>query len=207
MKETETATATQHFDSHKVIIVKWIRVLLVCQIIVLCRKILGNVAFLGFPGSINTWISRMISVVMMISLFQMQAVNERYRKAALFYGISLVCGIAILLVDRVPVPLVLCSSVVSYIASFHEFNAHSEITAHKDVKLSKKWCSLFYLDLCVGLLAGLVGMIPIMIAAFAGADSDTISQISSICSTFVILFIDLLHAIYLNQTLQLYKRL
>jgi len=83
-------------------------------------------------------------------LFKLSVVNARYRKATIFYGISVGGGILSSLLNMNMFILVL--SIFSIVASYQELNAHSEITASKDAKLSARWHSLFYLDMFAGII-------------------------------------------------------
>ena len=185
---------------HKFGLSKVIQILLICQIIEFFTEIIG--VFNGL-SSINIWISRVVSITMIFVFLQMAIVNERYLKASLFYGISV--GGTILLSVLGKSMFALVFSLCSIIACYHELNAHSEITASIDAKLSKRWHSLFYLELTIGLLAGLLSVIPIIIATMAGADPNTITSITKTCATIASVFLNLLRVIYLKQTLSLYR--
>lgn len=188
------------YDTHKDIITKWVQVLFICHIATFVASALGMIPAIN---TIAGWLSRAISIAIIIPLYKLSGVNERYRKASIFYGIAVGGGILTTLLNMTMFAMVL--SICSIIANYHELNAHSEITAHKDEKLSKRWHSLFYWELCVGILAAFLGMIPIMIAVFAGADSDAIIQIGTICGIVITLFLDALRILYLKKTLILYR--
>ena len=187
-------------DVNKAFLSKCIQILFVFQIVELFTEVLGVVSL--FSG-IAVWISRITSILMIGVFFKMGSANARYRKASLFYGISVGGTVLFSLLGKSMFAIVL--SICSIIACYHELNAHSEITAGMDTKLSKRWHSLFYLELTIGLLAGLLSVFPIIIATIAGADPNTITSITKICATITSVFLALLRVIFLKKTLSLYR--
>ncbi|MBQ3196416.1 MAG: hypothetical protein IJB65_08140 [Clostridia bacterium] len=192
------------FDSHKDVIVKWVQVLYICQVASLFTTAFGAI---GAIGSSVEWISRIITIIITVSLFSLSAVNERYRKAALFYGISVVGGIlsAFLNKDLNKDILGLVISICSIIASYQQLNAHSEITAPKNAKLSKNWHSLFYYELVVGLISAFITLAVAVMAVLAEADPYAIMSFVLIILVFLSVILNLFHVMYLKQTLSLYK--
>lgn len=187
-------------DVSRAILSKCIQILFVFQIVELFTEVLSVISLIsGF----TVWISRITSVLTIGVFFKMGSANKRYCKASLFYGISVGGAILLSLLGKSMFTIVL--SICSIIACYHELNAHSEITASMNAKLSKRWHSLFYLELTIGLLAGLLSAIPIIIATVAGADPNTITSITKICATIASVFLNLLRVIYLKQTLSLYR--
>lgn len=184
---------------HKDFLGKCIQILFVCQIVELFTEALGVVSLIS---GITVWISRITSIVTIGVFFKMGYANERYRKASLFYGISVGGTILLSMLDKSIFAIVF--SICSIIASYHELDAHSEITAAMDAKLSKRWHSLFYLELTTGLLAGLITVFSIIIATIAGADPNIITSITTICVTATSVVLNLLRVICLKQTLALY---
>ena len=201
MENNEEATVNiANYDSHKEVIAKWIRILFACQIVKILTATLNASAAIG---NIAGWLSRIVTIVIIIALFNLSVVNERYRKAALFYGISVGGGILLALLNKNVFVMVL--SICSIVASYHELNAHSEITASKDAKLSARWHSLFYLDMFAGIMVGVLSIIPMIIAAFAGVDTDLLISIFSIVLVLINIVLEMLHVVYLKKTLVSYR--
>jgi len=201
MENNEEATVNiANYDSHKEVIAKWIRILFACQIVKILTATLNASAAIG---NIAGWLSRIVTIAIIIALFNLSVVNERYRKAALFYGISVGGGILLALLNKNVFVMVL--SICSIVASYHELNAHSEITASKDAKLSARWHSLFYLDMFAGIMVGVLSIIPMIIAAFAGVDTDLLISIFSIVLVLINIVLEMLHVVYLKKTLVLYR--
>ena len=201
MENNEEATVNiANYDSHKEVIAKWIRILFACQIVKILTATLNASAAIG---NIAGWLSRIVTIAIIIALFNLSVVNERYRKAALFYGISVGGGILLALLNKNVFVMVL--SICSIVASYHELNAHSEITASKDAKLSARWHSLFYLDMFAGIMVGVLSIIPMIIAAFAGVDTDLLISIFSIVLVLINIVLEMLHVLYLKKTLVSYR--
>ena len=201
MENNEEATVNiANYDSHKEVIAKWIRILFACQIVKILTATLNASAAIG---NIAGWLSRIVTIAIIIALFNLSVVNERYRKAALFYGISVGGGILLALLNKNVFVMVL--SICSIVASYHELNAHSEITASKDAKLSARWHSLFYLDMFAGIMVGVLSIIPMIIAAFAGVDTDLLISIFSIVLVLINIALEMLHVVYLKKTLVSYR--
>lgn len=201
MENNEEATVNiANYDSHKEVIAKWIRILFACQIVKILTAILNASAAIG---NIAGWLSRIVTIAIIIALFNLSVVNERYRKAALFYGISVGGGILLALLNKNVFVMVL--SICSIVASYHELNAHSEITASKDAKLSARWHSLFYLYMFAGIMVGVLSIIPMIIAAFAGVDTDLLISIFSIVLVLINIVLEMLHVVYLKKTLVSYR--
>ena len=201
MENNEEATVNiANYDSHKEVIAKWIRILFACQIVKILTATLNASAAIG---NIAGCLSRIVTIAIIIALFNLSVVNERYRKAALFYGISVGGGILLALLNKNVFVMVL--AICSIVASYHELNAHSEITASKDAKLSARWHSLFYLDMFAGIMVGVLSIIPMIIAAFAGVDTDLLISIFSIVLVLINIVLEMLHVVYLKKTLVSYR--
>lgn len=196
----EIVTPSPNFDSFKDIIVKWVHILFLCQIANLFTNVLGAITAIG---SIAGWLSRIVTVVIIIALFNLAVVNERYRKAALFYGISVGGGILSALLNKNMFGVVF--SICSIVASYHELNAHSEITASKNAKLSKRWHFLFFYQMVVGLISGFISSAGVVIAVLAEMNPDAIVSFALIVTALVGVILGLFHVMYLKQTLRLYN--
>lgn len=190
----------ENFEPHKETIVKWVHFLFLCQIAKLFITALGTISVIN---DIAGWVSRLISFATVFALFKLSVVNARYRKATIFYGIFIGGSILSLAINMNMFALVL--SICSIVASYQELNAHSEITASKDAKLSARWHSLFYLDMFAGIMVGVVSIIPMIIAAFAGVDTNLLISIFSIVLALINIVLGLLHVVYLKKTVVLYR--
>jgi len=96
-------------------------------------------------------------------------------------------------------------SICSIVASYQELNAHSEITAPKNAKLSKRWHSLFFYQMVVGMISGFISSAGVVIAVLAEMNPDTIVSFALAVIALVGVILGLFHVMYLNQTLRLYN--
>lgn len=183
-------------ETHKAIIIKWLKVLYYYLIF---KFILSSGVNIG-------WLSLLNSIVLILALFNLATINEKYRKSAFFYTISL-CGS--LIVELFKINLVTLTFVVfalcSVMAAYFQYNAHAEITKIYDFKLSQKWRSFFYLDLLSGFWVMIICLIPIILNSFGQIDSNMLDSIETMAGRIVNLVLVCLHGLYLKKTIDLYK--
>ena len=197
---SETEMAVTNYDSHRELILKWLKILFICQAANLVMTVLAVIPALL---TVTAWLSRIVSVFCIAALFSLSAVNGRYRKAAIFYCINLVGGIVAGLWNSSL--LTIAVSVCSIIASYQHVNAHSELTEPKDAKLSQRWHALFYWALVVGILSGLATTAAVVIAVLANADNQTVINGAVAFVALVAVIPGLFHLKYLKQTMALYN--
>lgn len=200
MNEQNEVMMVRDFESQKEIIVKWIKVLFVCQIATVVTTALAGVAAVSVLAG---WIARGVSIAAVVALFKLAPVHERYRKAAIFSAISVggVIVTGLLKMEAFGLALSICAIVGTY----QELSAHSELTAPKDQKLSNRWHSLFWYEIVAGLFAGLFSTVAIVIAAFAQIDQETIVALAVAAAAVVSVIVALVRVLYLKQTLALYQ--
>ena len=193
---------TAEYEPNRIVIVKWVQILFVCQVV---RVVIVLINAIPEIPSFTNWISSIVSAIVIFALFQLAIVNERYRKASIFYCVSVGGAIVVSLLNMslLALPLSICA----IIASYHEFNAYSEITASKDIKLSNRWHSLFYVEIFTGIIAGTIGVVPMIIAAFAGVDTEVLISLFTLVLAMINVVVELLHVVYLKQTISLYQKL
>lgn len=187
-------------NEQKEVIIKWIRVLLVCQISTVVTTALTIFAAVN---AIAGWVARVVSIAAIVALFNLAPVHERYRKAAILNAVALAGGIVTGLLQMEVFGLVL--SICAIVATYHELNAHSELTESMDEQLSKRWHSLFWYEVIAGLFAGLFSTVAVVVAAFAGIDQDTIVSMAVTAAAVVSVIVALVRVLYLKQTIALYQ--
>ena len=196
----EMVVTSSDFEAHKPLIAKWIRVLYICSIVNLFVLALNGFTATGKVGNLISWA---LTAVMLVALFKLAPVNERYRKAAVLTVVTLVGG---MLVSVVKMNLLtMAVSVCTIIASYQELNALSEMVAPKDPKLSSRWHSLFYYELAAGLISGFVSSAGVVIAVLADVEADTIISVALLFVMAVGVVLGLFRMLYLKQTLALYQ--
>ena len=177
------------------LLTKWLRALVYIAIVSIVNSVIGILPII--PASVTTWISRGIMVAMVVCMFRMAPVNERYKKAGILRAVWLGCMIASLVF--MPSILVLAASVLSIIAVYQEYSAHSEVVADKDAKLSRNWHSLFNWSIVTGLLVGFGSMITALIASFAGVEITRITAIVTGILGIPQLVIEIVYLLYLKK--------
>lgn len=180
-------------ENNKKLITKWLQILYYCVI----------VRFILSIGISIPLLSRIVSIVIIVALFNLAPVNEKYRTSMFFQAVSFVGTIlsSLLKIPLITVVFLVCSIVASY----YQYNAHSEITQEKDTKLSEKWHSLFYLEIFSGFIVAFFSLIPIILGVFGQMDVNTVTFIESIISRVVNLALYCLHGLYLKKTIDLFK--
>ena len=177
------------------LLAKWIRVLIYIAIVSIVNSVISILPII--PASVTTWISRGIMVAMVVCMFRMAPVNERYKKAGILRAVWLGCMIASLV--SMPSILVLAASVLSIIAVYQEYSAHSEVVADKDAKLSRNWHSLFNWSIVTGLLVGFGSVVTALIASFAGVEITRITAIVTGILGIPQLVIEIVYLLYLKK--------
>ena len=177
------------------LLTKWLRVLMYIAIVSIVNSVISILPII--PASVTTWISRGIMVAMVVCMFRLAPVNERYQKAGILRAVWLGCMIASLVF--LPSILVLTASILSIIAVYQEYSAHSEVVADKDAKLSRNWHSLFNWSIVTGLLVGFGSMVTALIASFAGVETTRITAIVTGILSVPQLVIEIVYLLYLKK--------
>ena len=138
-------------------------------------------------------------VAMVVCMFRLAPVNERYQKAGILRTAWLGCMLASLVF--LPSILVLAASILSIIAVYQEYSAHSEVVADKDAKLSRNWHSLFNWSIVTGLLVSFGSMVTALIASFAGVEITKITAIVTGILGIPQLVIEIVYLLYLKKML------
>ena len=177
------------------LLAKWIRVLIYIAIVSIVNSVISILPII--PASVTTWISRGIMVAMIVCMFRLAPVNERYKKAGILRAVWLGCMIASMLF--LPSILILTASILSIIAVYQEYSAHSEVVADKDAKLSRNWHSLFNWSIVTGLLVGFGSVVTALIASFAGVEITRITAIVTGILGIPQLVIEIVYLLYLKK--------
>ena len=123
------------------------------------------IASLPFVGAWFGWVNTLISVVILFVIYKLSPVNDRYRKAAIFMGISIVLGV--LVKTEILNMLSFVASICSLIAVYQEYCGHAEMMTGIDEKLSRSWHTLFNWNIIGGILIGAFGSITTVLAGVA----------------------------------------
>ncbi|MBQ8518446.1 MAG: hypothetical protein IJ455_02425 [Agathobacter sp.] len=183
--------------NNKALFMKWAQILFYVQ----CAALVASlIAELPFIGSWFGWIIRIISIATIFVIFKLSPVNARYRKAAIFMGISTV--LLVFLANELWI-LVLVGAICSIIGKYQEYIGHSEVIAGIDDKLSNNWHSLFNWDLWGGLVVSFIVAIGTVVLAV------TTSSEIGVETTTVILdgyhkILDIVYLVFLKRMLTVY---
>lgn len=193
-------------NEHTDLLRKWLRILFYVHIASIAITAVNAVSNLD---TITAWISKALSVVAIWSMFQLKDVNPRYRQAAVFSAAVLVCGLLTTPVNSSELGLssilVLVGAIASWVATYQEYHAHSELVAEQDEKLAKKWNNLFGLEILVGLGVSLFSTVATLVLVSAEMDSGTVTTIILVVTYIVTLLLELLYLLYMNRTLKLFE--
>ena len=177
------------------LLIKWLRVLVYIAIVSIVNSVISILPII--PASVTTWISRGIMVAMVVCMFRLAPMNERYQKAGILRAVWLGCMIASLIF--LPSILILTASILSIIAVYQEYIGHSEVVADKDARLSRNWHSLFNWSIVTDLLVGFGSMITALIASFAGVEITRITAIVTGILSVPQLVIEIVYLLYLKK--------
>ena len=183
---------------------QWLRVLMYIAIASLVNSIVNLLPLM--PASITTWVSRGIMVAMIVCMFQLAPANERYKKAGILRAVMLGCALitAYLFGSMI---LTLTASIVSIVAVYQEYNAHSELVAEQDAKLSGKWHSLFNWSILAAVLLSFGASIVAVIFVMAGFQ-DGASRISRIVISLLNIpqvIIDIIYIMYIKKMIFIFE--
>lgn len=154
----------------------WLPVLMYCALASLINSVISYFPFI--PASLTSWISRVIMLAVTICMFQLAPIHDRYKKAGIFRAIMLICTIVTSLVVG-SMLLTLTASIVSIIAVYQEYSAHSETIADKDSKLARGWHRLFNWSILAAVFLSFGSTIVAVILVMADMDGGA-SRVSAI---------------------------
>ena len=178
----------------------WLPVLLYCALASLVNSVITYFPFI--PASLSTWISRAIMMAVILCMFQLALVNDRYKKAGIFRAIMLGCNLITSYLFGSMI-LTLVASIVSIIAVYQECAAHSEVIADHDAKLSKAWHSLFNWSILAAVLLSLGASIVAVILVLADMEGGA-SRISTIAIGLLSVpqfVIEIMYILYIKKML------
>ena len=182
------------FDSiQKTLIAKWYQFLLILGAGGLLLSLVG---FLPIDDAMITWARYVVFLFSAYCLLQLRCVSIRYRKAAVFKGLLVLCS---LLNAMMAASLTLAVSGISILATYLEYVAHAKAIQKTDAALSRKWYRLFNIGLLVSAGSVLVSMVA---AAMLSASGDS-AGLFTLISYLVIaaeLALQVFYLLLLNRT-------
>ena len=181
----------------------WMPVLMYSALASLINSVISYFPFI--PASLTTWISRGIMLTMTVCMFQLTPVNERYKKAGILRAVMLGCALFTAFISGSTI-LTLTASIVSIIAVYKEYSAHSELVADKDAKLSGRWHSLFTWSILAAVLLsfGATAVAVILVLADMEGSASRISAITIALLSIPQCVIDIVYIAYIKKMIALF---
>ena len=190
----------ENMENRYELLVKWLRALMYIAIVSLVNSV---VSFLPFvPAAVTAWISRGIMVAVVVCMFQLAPANERYKKAGIMRVVMLVCSLVTAFVYASSV-LNLAASILSIIAVYQEYNAHSEMIADKEPHLSGKWHGLFAWGLIAGILVGFGSTVTVLILTMLQSDVVRLTAIIVGILSIPQMILDLVYMLYIKKMISI----
>ena len=141
-------------------------------------------------------------VAVVVCMFQLAPANARYKKAGIMRAVMLVCTLITAFVYASSI-LNLAASILSIIAIYQEYNAHSEMIAERDFKLASKWHSLFMWSILAGVLVGFGSVATVLIVTMSGMDAVKITALVVGLLGIPQMILDVMYITYLKKMIDI----
>ena len=187
-------------DNQRELFVKWMKYLFYIQVATGVMRLLPAVLDLG---AIVLWTNRMLSIAVVVVLFKMAPLDERYKKAAIFACVGLVLTILTSLTDITALVLVL--AICSLICTYQEYGGHAEMIETIDAKLARSWHSLFNWEIFSPIIVGLLGGVLVVVNVVVFPVSrEVVTSITQALISGVDLILWIVYLRYLKRTYTIY---
>lgn len=158
------------------------------------------ISLIPFVGDWFDWISTIGSVVAVFCLYKLMPVSERYRKAAIFSGISVGLTLVGGLFD-IGLVVSIAGIVCHYIGLYQEFYGHAEVLLTIDSELAKKWHTFFSWRLFGGIIVGIVsGPVIAILAVVLLFTEGVIAALTVLVASGFELVLKIMYLVYLKRT-------
>ena len=181
---------------------KWLRVLMYIAVVSLINAAANFVPFI--PAALTTWISRGVTIAMVICMFQLAPVNARYRKAGILRAVMLICTLITAFVHASSI-LTFTASILSIVAVYQEYNAHSELVSDQDAKLAGKWHSLFNWSILAGVLVGFGSVLGALIVAAFEMDVVRVTALVIGLLGIPLMILDFVYILYIRKMIAIFE--
>ena len=164
-KQERERAKREKLEKQMPLLAKCLTVIFWVSLAVNIPAVMSNEFTVSLPGLYRT--GQILSIVLSLAItgvyFSLRKVNDRYQKAAIYLGISLLADFVLNWItggeSRTWTLLVsIPAAVLSFAGKFQLYNAHSEVLVPVDYELSEKWMKLWkwYIRLFVAIIAGLL---------------------------------------------------
>lgn len=195
----ERTVCSADYEAHRPLLTVWLPRLFLCQIAATVITALSSISAIS---AVITWIARVLTLVSIVILFQLSPAHERYRKSAIFRCIVFVGTLLSLLIKSSLFALVW--TILSLVAQYQEYSAHSDLVAEKDPKLSRNWHSLFNWQIFGGVIAAIISIAAVLGGVLLGAATENITSAALWLTTAVTIILEVFYLLYLRKTIALY---
>lgn len=179
--------------------IQWLRYLFYIHIALLGATF---VSWLPIPDLWLTWLKRVLMIGAALCLARLSPINSHYKKAALFSILRVACLLISSLLFSSFV-IALAGSILSILAVYQEYHAHSQLVAEWDETLSQKWERFFGWALLVEILVSFLSSVVSVVMALMNWDVSNITTLVVAVQLVPSLFIEGFYLMYLNRTVRL----
>lgn len=175
---------------------KWFRILMCIAIVGLINSVLSIQPFISL--SFTVWISRGLMLAMTVCMLKLAPVHHRYHKAGIYRGtmLALILITAFVFASSL---LTIAASVLSIMAVYQEYSAHSDLVAELDPKLSRKWHSLFNWGIAAAVLVSFGSVVSVLLVVLLEADSVRTTALIVGLLSIPQLIIDVVYLVYIRK--------
>ena len=199
-------------DNGRNLLTQWLKLLLTVQTVSLAVSVVSMMLLLvpvGGLAKLMDLLGKVLGICVILVLYKLSPVNERYRFAFIASLIATAATIAEQVTFGPGLALVvslvsLAGSIGRIVALYQEYHGHSEIIeAAGASELTRKWCSLFVWQFVVGLVISGVTIMVCMIGA--AAETDMVRLVTVLVPIVSIpgLALEAVYLTYLKKTLAL----
>ncbi len=187
--------------NNREVFLKWTKNLLYLECAILVLLVLEEIPIIG---SVFDWINTIAVVATIYALYKLGAVSERYKKAAVFRGISLIISFLIGLIPLLAM-LAIVGAVCSLIGLYQEFCGHAEMLNGINETLSRKWHSLFNWNIFGGIVLGILAT-PLMVVfgVLLHVDTSVLTAATLVLITGFDVILKVFYLLYLKRTREAY---
>lgn len=180
--------------------VKWLRYLFYVQIAGIAVSLLG---WVSSSEALNVWLGRAVTLGVVVCMYQLSPMDSHYKKSFILRGVMLILTLITYLLHS-SMLLTLAASVLSILATYQEYHAHSELVAQQDEQLSGRWSSLFIWEILVSVLTTVLTMAATLILVMGEIGTSATVAIITVIMKLVSLVLRVLYLVYLNRTAKLF---
>lgn len=178
----------------------WMRWLFIVHIVALLAPLARLLPIQNLAFGLNLF----VILGTICCLKNLEVKNPRYKKA----GVFLLLSLAMLFIGRlIPNGAVsLVSSVVSLIAVYQEYAAHSEVAAPHDGRLARTWRSLFVWEIIIGVVTAMFSVVAVLALTMLEMDAARASSVIGIAMMAVEAVVKIVYLSCVNRMIPIVSK-